>query len=123
MSRMNVDKIIQWKNEIDICNMLLRSQPDNDNIKAKLLLATDEYERHRNPKGYYKKNTSTVDKPTREQKVTTPKVRVAKEPKPYVIRFDALKRYKEGILVEHYKLVRSYVRNTSKHHKVYVSVL
>jgi len=123
MSRMNVDKIIQWKNEIDICNMLLRSQPDNDNIKAKLLLATDEYERHRNPTGYKKRNTSTVDKPTRERKVTTPKVRVAKEPKPYVIRFDALKRYKEGILVEHYKLVRSYVRNTSKHHKVYVSVL
>ena len=57
MSRMDFDKIVQWKNEIDICNMLLRSQPDNDNIKAKLLLATDEYERHRNPKGYKKRNT------------------------------------------------------------------
>lgn len=123
MSRMNFDKIIQWKNEIDVCNMLLRSQPDNDNIKARLLLATDEYERHRNPKGYKKRNTTTVDKRTRETTVKTPKVRVAKEPKPYVITHEALKRYKDGILVEHYKLVRSYVRNTNRHHKVYVNVL
>ena len=125
MSRMDFDKIVQWKNEIDICNMLLRSQPDNDNIKAKLLLATDEYERHRNPKGYKKRNTSTVDKPTRETTVKTPKVRVVREhkEKTETIRFNTLKRCKDGIMIEHYRLVRSYVRNTSKHHKVFIDML
>ena len=123
MSRMDFDKIVQWKNEIDICNMLLRSQPNNDNVKARLLLATDEHERHRNPNGYKKRNSVFLHKPTEMHKVKTPKVRVAKEPKPYIISHEALKRYKDGVLVEHYRLVRSYTRNTSKHHKVYINVL
>jgi len=120
---MNFDKIVQWKNEIDICNMLLRSQPDNDNIKARLLLATDEYERHHNPNGYKKRNSVFLNKPPKVHKVKTPKVHIAKEPKPYIISHEALKRYKDGVLVEHYKLVRSYTRNTNKHHKVYINVL
>ena len=39
------------------------------------------------------------------------------------IRFNTLKRCKDGIMIEHYRLVRSYVRNTSKHHKVFIDML
>lgn len=111
MSKLNAQKVMQWKNEVDVCKLLLGSRPDDENLKMRLLIATDEYEKHRNPVGYKNKNS-------------TKRVRTPKEPKPEIIRFNALKRYnRDGVLIEHYKLVRGYVRGMNPHHKVYVNVM
>lgn len=122
MSKLNAQKVIQWKNEIDVCNFLIRNRPDDEALKMRLLIATEEYEKHRNPVGYKNKNTTKSVRTPKEPKVA--RVRTTKEPKPELIRFNALKRYnRDGVLIEHYKLVRSYVRGMNPKHKVYVNAM
>lgn len=122
MSKLSTQKVMQWKNEMDVCKFLLINRPDDDALKMRLLIATDEYEKHRNPVGYKNKNTTKRVRTAKEPKVA--RVRPTKEPKPEIIRFNALKRYNsDGVLIEHYRLVRSYVRSANQHHKVYVNVM
>lgn len=122
MSKLSTQKVMQWKNEIDVCKFLLINRPDDDALKMRLLIATDEYEKHRNPVGYKNKNTTKRVRTPKEPKVA--RVRPTKEPKPEIIRFNALKRYNsDGVMIEHYKLVRSYVRGMNPHHKVYVNAM
>jgi hypothetical protein len=122
MSKLNAQKVMQWKNEVDVCKLLLGSRPDDENLKMRLLIATDEYEKHRNPVGYKNKNGTKRVRTPKEPKVA--RVRPTKEPKPEIIRFNALKRYnRDGVLIEHYKLVRGYVRGMNPHHKVYVNAM